>query len=105
MAIIRITTGVDGQSHFEDIEPHMQPLGDKSEQAVIHQESGIVIRRFDADRSNDWHNAYHPRVLRPVIGSVSGRRCCRYRLHAFYHMMSFIHLPRRPFRKRPVLAS
>lgn len=57
MAIIRIVTGEDGQSHFEDIEPQMQPLGDMSEQAVLHEGSGIVIRRFDPSRSNDWHNA------------------------------------------------
>lgn len=70
MAIIRITTGVDGQSHFEDIEPHMQPLGDKSEQAVIHEGSGIIIRRFDADRSNDWHNAPGRVCVFTVSGAV-----------------------------------
>jgi quercetin dioxygenase-like cupin family protein len=57
MAIIRIFTGTDGKSHFEDLEPVLQPLGDKSEQAVLHAESGIVIRRFDPQRSNPWHNA------------------------------------------------
>ena len=57
MAIIRIYTGADGQSHFEDIVPTMQPLGDKSEQALIHDAAGVLIRRFDADRSNPWHNA------------------------------------------------
>ena len=57
MAIIRIYTGADGQSHFEDIEPTMQPLGDKSEQAVLHDAAGIIIRRFDTDRSNPLHNA------------------------------------------------
>jgi len=57
MAIIHIVTGADGQSHFEDLEPQLQPLGDLSDQAVLHEESGIIIRRFDPARSNDWHNA------------------------------------------------
>lgn len=57
MAIIRIYTGADGQSHFEDIEPAMQPLGDKSDQAVLHDAGGVIIRRFDVDRSNPWHSA------------------------------------------------
>ena len=57
MAIIRIVAGEDGQSHFEDIELQMQPAGDRSEQAVLHEASGIIVRRFDPTRSNDWHNA------------------------------------------------
>jgi quercetin dioxygenase-like cupin family protein len=57
MAIIRIYTGADGKSHFEDIEPTFEPGGDLSEHAVVHAEGGIVARRFDPKRSNPWHNA------------------------------------------------
>jgi quercetin dioxygenase-like cupin family protein len=57
MAIIRIYTGADGKSHFEDLEPAFAPRADQSEHAVLHAESGIVIRRFDPTRSNPWHNA------------------------------------------------
>ena len=52
MAIIRIYTGADGQSHFEDIEPVFQPREDMSENAQVHAESGIVARRFAPTRSN-----------------------------------------------------
>jgi quercetin dioxygenase-like cupin family protein len=57
MAIIRIYTGSDGQSHFEDVEPVFQPREDMSEHAEVHAASGIVARRFASTRSNPWHNA------------------------------------------------
>jgi quercetin dioxygenase-like cupin family protein len=57
MAIIRIYTGADGKSHFEDIELVFQPRADMSEQAEVHAESGTIVRRFDPQRSNPWHNA------------------------------------------------
>ena len=65
MAIIRIYTGSDGRSHFEDIEPDYQeetrtvkgrtwPLDARAE---IHEECGIIVRRFDPERSHSWHHA------------------------------------------------
>ena len=65
MAIIRIYTGADGKSHFQDIEPEfqgdVQTLGDQrwplDAGEVIHEESGIIVRRFDPERSNPWHHA------------------------------------------------
>lgn len=57
MTIVRIYTGPDGKSHFEDIEPVFTPRGDRSEQADALAGRGIVIRRFEATRSNPWHNA------------------------------------------------
>lgn len=70
MAIIRITTGEDGQSHFEDLEPRMEPLGDMSEQAPLYENSGIIIRRFDPNRSNDWHHAPGRYCVLTVSGAV-----------------------------------
>ena len=57
MAIIRVYAGSDGKSHFEEIVPKFEPRGDKSANAELIPGSGIVIRRFDADRSNPWHHA------------------------------------------------
>ena len=57
MAIIRIYTGSDGKSHFEEINPAREPRGDKSDSGELIPGSGMVIRKFDADRSNPWHNA------------------------------------------------
>ncbi len=57
MAIFRVYAGADGASHFEDIEPELQPRGDRSASAELIPGSGILVRRFDADRTNDWHHA------------------------------------------------
>ena len=38
MAILRLYTGEDGKSHFEEIEPAFQQVGDRSDQAIIHAE-------------------------------------------------------------------
>ena len=65
MAILRIYTGADGKSHFQDIVPEYQddpqvvggqkwPLDAR---AVVHEEGGIIARRFDPTRSNPWHHA------------------------------------------------
>ena len=68
MAILRIVTGDDGQSHFEAIEPTFEPLGDMSEQMLLPESGGIIIRRFDPRRSNNWH----PAPGRVCVYTVSG---------------------------------
>ena len=57
MAIIRIHTGSDGKSHFQEIVPKFEPRGDKSETAELIPGSGIIVRRFEPTRSNPWHHA------------------------------------------------
>jgi len=65
MAIIHIYTGADGRSHFQEIEPDFQEDTQTSEGqrwpldagVVIHEESGVIARRFDPERSNPWHHA------------------------------------------------
>src|SRR5215510_8141584 len=61
MAIIRIYTGSDDKSHFEEIHPRFESRGDRSESAELIPGSGIpgsgiIIRRFEASRSNHWHH-------------------------------------------------
>jgi hypothetical protein len=57
MAIIRIYTGSDSKSHFEEIHPRFESRGDRSESAELIPGSGITIRRFEASRSNPGHHA------------------------------------------------
>jgi hypothetical protein len=57
VAIIRISAGADGQSHFEEVTPRFEPRGDQSETAELIPGSGIILRRFDPKRSNPWHHA------------------------------------------------
>jgi quercetin dioxygenase-like cupin family protein len=70
MAIIRIHTGPDGKSHFEDIEPRFQPRGDQSESAELIPGSGIVLRRFEAKRTNPWHHAPGRAAVFTLSGAV-----------------------------------
>jgi quercetin dioxygenase-like cupin family protein len=57
MAIFRLYRGSDERSHFEDIQLRFEAAGDQSERAELVPGSGILVRRFEADRTNDWHHA------------------------------------------------
>jgi len=70
MAIIRIYSGPDGQSHFEDVELRFEPRGDQSETAELIPGSGIVVRRFDPQRSNPWHHAPGRYAVFTLSGAV-----------------------------------
>jgi quercetin dioxygenase-like cupin family protein len=70
MAIIRISAGPDGKSHFETIEPQFEPRGDLSESAELIPGSGIIIRRFAPHRSNPWHHAPGRAVVFTLSGAV-----------------------------------
>jgi quercetin dioxygenase-like cupin family protein len=70
MAIIRIYTGPDGQSHFQDVEPKFESRGDQSEAAELIAGSGIVIRRFEAKRTNPWHHAPGRYAVFTLSGAV-----------------------------------
>ena len=63
--IVRIHTGADGQTHFEEL--HL-PVGEIEHVAIQHG-SQIVFRRFPADYFSDWHTA--PR--RQYIFVLSGQ--------------------------------
>jgi len=70
MAIIRIYTGPDGTSHFQDIEPRLEPRGDQSEAAELIPGSGIVVRRFEPKRTNPWHHAPGRYAVFTLSGAV-----------------------------------
>jgi len=70
MAVIRIYTGADGKSHFEDVQPSFEPRGDKSESAELIPGSDIVVRRFDPTRSNPWHHAPGRAAVFTLSGAV-----------------------------------
>ena len=70
MAIIRIYSGPDGESHFQEIEPDFKPLGDQSESAELIPGSGIVVRRFAPRRTNPWHHAPAYAAVFTLSGAV-----------------------------------
>jgi hypothetical protein len=70
MAIIRIHTGPDGKSHFQEIEPTLTSRGDQSETGELIPGTGIVIRRFEPTRSNPWHHAPGRYAVFTLSGAV-----------------------------------
>ena len=70
MAIIRIYSGPDGQSHFEDLELRFEDRGDASATAELIPGSGIIVRRFDARRTNPWHHAPGRYAVFTLSGAV-----------------------------------
>lgn len=70
MTIVRLSTGPDQQSHFDAIDPEYKPLGDGSEAVELIPGSGILIRRFDADRTNPWHHAPGRYAVFTLSGAV-----------------------------------
>jgi len=70
MAIIRIYTGSDSKSHFEEIHPRFESRGDRSESAELIPGSGFTIRRFEASRSKPWHHAPGRAAVFTLSGAV-----------------------------------
>jgi quercetin dioxygenase-like cupin family protein len=70
MAIVRLYTGQDQQSHFEDIEPRFEPRGDQSEIFELIAGAGLLVRRFEPDRTNPWHHAPGRYAVFTVSGAV-----------------------------------
>ena len=70
MAIIRIYTGSDDKSHFEEIEPRFEARGDQSEIAELVPGSGVLVRRFEAGRENPWHHAPGRYAVFTLSGAV-----------------------------------
>ncbi len=62
---IRIYTGEDGQSHFEELDLPTGPVG----QVPFQEATGISFRRSEAGHFMDWHNA--PR--RQYVITLSGQ--------------------------------
>ena len=57
MAIIRIHTGSDGKSHFQEIVPKLESRGDEPETAELIPGSGITVRRFEQTPSGPFRHA------------------------------------------------
>jgi hypothetical protein len=70
MAIFRVYAGSDGKSHFEDAEPRLESAGDQSASAELMPGSGILVRRFDAQRTNSWHHAPGRFAVFTLCGAV-----------------------------------
>jgi quercetin dioxygenase-like cupin family protein len=70
MSIIRLYTGADQQSHFEELEPRFEPHGGQSDIAELIPGSGILVRRFEPGRTNPWHHAPGRYAVFTLTGGV-----------------------------------
>jgi hypothetical protein len=57
MKIVRVYTGADGESHFEDLEVPLQHRGRVGRISELQKATGIFFRETDGDYVLDFHNA------------------------------------------------
>ncbi len=62
MKFVRLYSGPDGQSHFEDL--------DTAQFEKIHPAEGVIFRNIVPNQSSEWHNAPRRRFLITLSGSV-----------------------------------
>ena len=64
--IVRIYTGQDGQTHFEDL-----PLtADESQNVALPAGASLTFRRFPADYFSDWHTAPRRQYIFILAGQM-----------------------------------
>ncbi len=65
MAIVRLYTGDDGQTHMEELD-----LADHPELTAQHNVTGVTFRETPAGRFSDWHNAPRRQYVINLSGEV-----------------------------------
>jgi hypothetical protein len=57
MKILRVYSGDDGESHFEDVEIPLRDLGEIGKLSKREAATGVVFRTTDGSYEFDWHCA------------------------------------------------
>ncbi len=70
MKIVRIYTGDDGKSHFEDIEVEFSEEGPSGKLTKLESATGILFRETDGDYNFDFHNAPRRQYVINLQGGV-----------------------------------
>ena len=65
MAIIRLYTGDDGQTHMEELDPTSHP-----DLKSMRAASGIQFRKVESGYFSDWHNAPRRQYVINLSGQV-----------------------------------
>ena len=68
MKIVRLYTGSDNESHFEDVEIELNPTG-HMQASVLQPAQGIIFRSAPPDHLSD----YHPAPRRQYVITLSGQ--------------------------------
>ena len=70
MKIVRVYTGPDGESHFEDLEIELRDDGFLGRMSKLVPAKGVVFREVDGDYNLDFHNAPRRQYVVNLTGSV-----------------------------------
>lgn len=70
MKIVRIFTGSDGESHFEDVEVAFTQSGPMGRISALVPARGLMFREVGGDYDLDFHNAPRRQYVINLTGSV-----------------------------------
>jgi len=70
MELVRVYTGDDGQSHFEDVTIDLDDYGLSGRISQQWPGSGVMFREVDGDYALDFHNAPRRQLVINLTGSV-----------------------------------
>ncbi len=80
MQIVRIYSGADGESHFEDVAVEFPEDGAMGRISKMVKARGVLFREVDGDYDLDFHNAPRRQYVVNLTGSVDieiGDGTCR----------------------------
>jgi hypothetical protein len=70
MKILRVYTGTDGQSHFEELPIDFVEQGSFGRISSLVPAKGVLFREVDGDYDLDFHNAPRRQFVSNLKGSV-----------------------------------
>jgi len=68
--IVRVFTGADGQSHFEDVKVALDDAGVAGQISALWPGKGVQFRTVRGDYQIDFHNAPRRQLVVNLTGSV-----------------------------------
>jgi hypothetical protein len=70
MKLVRVYTGADGRSHFEDVTVDLDERGSLGRISALWPGKGVLFREVDGDYALDFHNAPRRQLVVNLTGSV-----------------------------------
>jgi hypothetical protein len=70
MDVVRIFTGPDGQTHFEDVTVELEDFGPAGRISSVWRGRGVQFREVDGDYQLDFHTAPRRQLVVNLTGSV-----------------------------------
>lgn len=70
MKAVRVFTGDDGRSHFEDIDIDLHEQGPAGRISDLWRGKGVIFREVDGDYALDYHTAPRRQFVINLSGSV-----------------------------------